>query len=342
VNGGKATVAEQAAHASGAVELRVQLLGSPRMPAWLRDESGVRVPVRAEGLLIGRDPACSIVVDAPEVSRRHALVVHEPSGLRFIVFTPRAATLNGRDAPAESQLATGDVIGVGAMRFEVLTSDEEEPMTAWTLDVGGRGYRVRSTPFVVGGGEGDDLIVPGLAPAALTLHATGRDLVLATDHPATVAGVSVDRLCSVRDRDRIALGPVSMKVRRTTGDDATTLGERHPTRAVLRLLPNGGLLELRSGTEKGVWLPDRRCDLVAALLAPQAPASGGDLIPDATLIARVWPGETATRAELATLVHRVRHTLTLAGFDGPSIVERSQQGSTRFRLAPGATVEVVS
>lgn len=72
-----------------------------------------------------------------------------------------------------------------------------------------------------------------------------------------------------------------------------------------------------------VWRADRRCDLVALLLKPPD-GQAGDVVPDETLRLRVWGGDAALgRAQLNTLIHRLRKTLT-RGWG--STVRRSWRG----------------
>jgi DNA-binding winged helix-turn-helix (wHTH) protein len=113
-----------------------------------------------------------------------------------------------------------------------------------------------------------------------------------------------------------------------------------PTAAHLEFLPTGGLLRLTwGGREHAIWISDRRCDLLAALLSPAAHA--GEFISDNALHARIWPGEPANRLQMNTLVYRLRQTLTSAGVDGPSLIERAPGGGgTRIRLAKDAAVSV--
>jgi DNA-binding winged helix-turn-helix (wHTH) protein len=65
-------------------------------------------------------------------------------------------------------------------------------------------------------------------------------------------------------------------------------------------------------------------------------------VSDELLIPRVWGGESATREQLNTLIHRTRVTLVAAGLNGPGLIERAPGGkSTRARVAERARVSVV-
>ncbi len=79
---------------------------------------GARFPVEAEGLTLGRDAECSVVLDDPNVSRFHArLVFHnaaiwvQDAGSRNGVF------LNGKRVVRHKQLGPGDELLIGDHGF---------------------------------------------------------------------------------------------------------------------------------------------------------------------------------------------------------------------------------
>jgi pSer/pThr/pTyr-binding forkhead associated (FHA) protein len=79
---------------------------------------GARFPVEAEGLTLGRDEECSVVLDDPNVSRFHArLVFHnaaiwvQDAGSRNGVF------LNGKRVVRHKQLGPGDELLIGDHAF---------------------------------------------------------------------------------------------------------------------------------------------------------------------------------------------------------------------------------
>lgn len=122
-------------------------------------------------------------------------------------------------------------------------------------------------------------------------------------------------------------------------EEATTAERpKAPNEASLEFLPNGGLLHLRFGdTPCAVFLPQRRADLVAALLSPLNGVAAGAWVDDEVLMRRVWSREGASRVQLNVLVHRVRESLTQAGVNGPALIQRVPGGgAVRFQLAAGA------
>ncbi len=79
---------------------------------------GARFPVETEGLTLGRDEECTVVLDDPNVSRFHArLVFHnaaiwvQDAGSRNGVF------LNGKRVVRHKQLGPGDELIIGDHAF---------------------------------------------------------------------------------------------------------------------------------------------------------------------------------------------------------------------------------
>ena len=314
----------------------------PFVRVWLCDGGGVRVPVGSEGIWIGRDPSCAIVVGGPSISRRHVLIVSTARGPRLIAVRKHGVAVNGR-APTEdeSELVDGDELAVGSSAFVVQTaSSEAEP--AWSLERAGTRFAVRSSPFRIGGSPDDDLVVEGWPAQAATLLLVDGAVVLESGCGVMGAGrSSLDEPLSLGDRDVISLDGIRLRLC-ASGPAATTMSSRRtfPVAADLEFLPNGGLLRVDWGGERAIWISDRRCDLVAALLSPSS-GTPGEYVSDETIQARIWPGEHFNRLQLNTLVYRLRQTLTAAGVDGAALIERAPGGrGTRIRLEPGARVSV--
>ena len=91
---------------------------------------GARYPVESDGLTIGRDEECSVVLDDSNVSRFHArLVFHnaaiwvQDAGSRNGVF------LNGKRVVRHKQLSPGDELVVGDHAFTLELESHEAPMS---------------------------------------------------------------------------------------------------------------------------------------------------------------------------------------------------------------------
>jgi len=89
---------------------------------------GARYPVESDGLTIGRDEECSVILDDPNVSRFHArLVFHnaaiwvQDAGSRNGVF------LNGKRVVRHKQLGPGDELLIGDHAFTLELELQEVP-----------------------------------------------------------------------------------------------------------------------------------------------------------------------------------------------------------------------
>lgn len=85
--------------------------------------AGVVHEVTHGGLTIGRDPDCDIVLDSPEVSRRHAAVTAAGRGFVITDESRNGVFVNGERITRSHRLADGDVVRVGdaILRFSAGT-----------------------------------------------------------------------------------------------------------------------------------------------------------------------------------------------------------------------------
>ena len=75
--------------------------------------AGIVHEIPHDGLTIGRDPDCGIVLDSPEISRRHAIVARTDDGFTITDESTNGVFVNGEHAQQSHRLAEGDVIRVG-------------------------------------------------------------------------------------------------------------------------------------------------------------------------------------------------------------------------------------
>jgi hypothetical protein len=310
---------------------------------------GVSRRVGGQGLLIGRDPTCDIVVTDPAISRRHALIRASIDGVELVPLGRLPVGHNGRPCERAQLLADGDRIEVAELVFTVKV---ELPALGHT-QVGFRLVRGRSsfalshTPFVAGGGNTDDLILKRWPAGALRFHLAQGELFL-----EVVAGVATrnsepvegDALVALGVGDVVAYCGDTFEI--AGGDRARTTvvgaADELPSRVVIEMLPRGGrvVFTLPSG-ERTVYLADRRLNLVAALVRPPAGYAPGEFIPDDVLRAIVWPhNPKVIRSEINVHITRCRKDLLAAGLAGPRLLQRAPGGgATRLALAPGCTIE---
>jgi hypothetical protein len=90
-------------------------------PATIVLPSGQRLAVTAQALTIGRLPECTVVLNDPNVSRRHAEVRRGLHGTTVVdLGSTNGTKVNGQRITGELTLAAGDIITVGNthLRFE--------------------------------------------------------------------------------------------------------------------------------------------------------------------------------------------------------------------------------
>ena len=75
-------------------------------------------------ILIGRGKQCDIPVTHPAVSRRHALVVSSPVGVRLVDLSSKNGTFVGGRQIEQHALQNGDVIAVGNCTIAYIASDD--------------------------------------------------------------------------------------------------------------------------------------------------------------------------------------------------------------------------
>lgn len=304
--------------------------------------------------MIGRQGDCDIVVVDPSASRRHALVHLTGDAVEVVPLGKTPTTLNGKELANAVALADGDELGVPGLVLRIqieLPKPERDASSSFVLARGAGQFGVSHSPFVIGGGDTDDLNVSKWPAAALALHVAQGDLyVEGRDGDASINDEPLEpgTLAPLAVGDRLTYRGDTFVIAQPAGRVATTaVGPRGdaPSRATIEILPRGGRVVFTvAGREHAVYLPDRRFDLMIALLRPPAEYKAGDMIPDDTIRTIVWPRRPeVSRPEINTLISRCRRDLVDAGLAGPRLIERAPGGGgVRLLLAPGATVEQLS
>lgn len=310
--------------------------------------------VGAGGVLIGRQRDCDIVGEDPSISRRHALVRLTHDGAEVVPLGRTPVEVNGKPCERVRELADGDELALPGLaltvRIHAARIDAKAPATYRLERTRGGSFGIVHSPFVIGGGDADDLIVQKWPEAALRLHVAQRELfVEVTAGKALKNGAPIEPgvLEPLQIDDELAYRKETFRVRHAGAHDVTTavsgLGDL-PTRVAIEMLPRGGrvVFDLRDG-QRAVYLADRGLDLVTALLRPPEGFAAGDFIPDDVVRAIVWPrNPSVSRPEINMLISRCRKAFVEAGLAGPRLLVRAPGGGgTRLALAPGAEVLLV-
>lgn len=311
--------------------------------------------VGAKGVLIGRQRDCDIVSLDPRISRRHALVRLTLEGAEIVPLGRGAIEINGKPRERAHALADGDVLDLPGLQLSVELHaqrvDSDASATFRLERVRGGSFGIVHSPFLLGGGASDDLIIKRWPETALRFHIAQRELFVEVMHgKATRNGAEIETgtLEPLAIGDTLVYRKEAFVVRHAGGHDATTAAgglEDLPTRVVIEMLPRGGRVVFSVGDGvRGVYFADRGLDLMIALLRPPEPYRAGEVIPDEVVRTIVWPrNPEVTRPEINTLISRCRRALIEAGLAGPRLLLRvSGGGGTQVALSPGAEVIVES
>ena len=83
----------------------------------IRIADGSTTPIPADGLVIGRDPACGLVLAERGASRRHATVRSSLQGYIIADHSVNGLTVNGRRVDGSQVLGMGDIVRIGDEEF---------------------------------------------------------------------------------------------------------------------------------------------------------------------------------------------------------------------------------
>ncbi len=309
---------------------------------WIRDGAGVRTPLSTKGVLIGRSPSCTVVLDDPAISRHHVLILPLADSALVLPLGRKPVTLRGAPCSAATHAKHGDALGVGGAQFQ-LELEVEAPAAPWLLSVNGVRYPVVKPVFTLGGAADDDLVISGWPERTCTLHTVTGALFLDVSEACDVHGATPQGEGHLLKRgSRISRQGVDVEIAEAPASTDTFDEAALPTEVVLEFVPDGALLRLRQHGEFTIYLPQKRADLVAALLKPKPGTVPGEWVDDEALSKRIWGNQPTSRSQVNLLIHRTRSSLTEAGLNGPALIERAPGGgATRFRVASPERVTVL-
>jgi pSer/pThr/pTyr-binding forkhead associated (FHA) protein len=99
----------------------------PLALSWRRNDVTHRIALADGPLVLGRDPACDVVLDNLSVSRRHAQIGRD--GDRFVLRALSRTSptrLNGRVVVRDAALSAGDVVELAMVRLDVVAMLDDE------------------------------------------------------------------------------------------------------------------------------------------------------------------------------------------------------------------------
>jgi hypothetical protein len=323
---------------------------------WLVTDDSRRYEVGPRGLLIGRSAAADIQVTDPSVSRRSALVYLDTTGVMMVRLGRSVVTVEGRPLRESHSLEDGQRIELASCLLTVqLEHQQPSSSTGWALRhrsvAGHQGRHIGLTPlrlgsFIAGGGEDDDLTIPGWPEAALRLEPAlpqgwrarlAPGVTLNDKHPPKELHLLL------QSGDELGFEGTFLRLVDLASAQQTTMGDEVPELPwqveLQPVPPAGGQVSIKLGhRSRTVWLPGLRFDLLQVLLVPRGEGEAGEPVTDAVVLSRVW-GRLAPKDPKAvnTLVKRLRKDLDGGGLDARALVERAH-GRTRFVLAEGAMV----
>ncbi|MDA3957138.1 FHA domain-containing protein [Oceanispirochaeta sp.] len=100
------------------------------MEGLMKGNSHWIIPVDKNEILIGRSTECSLILQAPSVSRKHSLIRLFGEGVYLKDLGSRNGTfVNGVRIIEEKQLRNNDIIRLGELEFRLRELDENEEKT---------------------------------------------------------------------------------------------------------------------------------------------------------------------------------------------------------------------
>ena len=293
-------------------------------------------PVGPRGVRLGRAPGNDLALVHAGVAAHHATVEWDgPALVLTDLGSDFGTTVAGRTVSGQVVVGDGDEIVLGGQVHFRVRVRTQPPPPAWALEVDGLvRVPVRRDRIRLGGGIGDDLLLPGAPAAAAMLYLVGEEVRLATDDDDVAMAVDVP----------VPFAGTTLVLRRADPEDppaapiartpyryhlSAALGGRTGPFAVL----SDPATRREHRAEDGprtvlLWVLGRRWR------DDEGHSAGSrGWCADEEVLGALWGAETppVEPARLRTLVCRLRRALIDAGLDGGCLERR--EGFVRLRLA---------
>jgi pSer/pThr/pTyr-binding forkhead associated (FHA) protein len=156
---------------------------------------GKKIPINVATFTIGRDPKSTLQADNPAIAERHcALEVRQDKVFLRDLDSPGGTWVNDARISGETELADGDILKVGPLRFSVSIQADPKPTTSL-----GAAGKVKAALVIETAGPTQGRKIPLRAQPLIIGHEPGCDLTI--NHPTVSA-----RQCAVEMRaDKIFL-----------------------------------------------------------------------------------------------------------------------------------------
>ncbi len=226
-----------------------------------------------DGIVIGRDPTCDVVVPSTEVSRQHATIAPAADGYRLTDTSTNGVLVNGNRITHSQLLGRGDVVRLGdeEFRFYADSAPPPRPLLA-TLEASGSGtmrgkrFDIRTALVHVGRGDHNDIVLADESVSDTHAKIQKRDgerwcvVDMESTNGTYIAGKRISGLGVLEEVDDLRFGGVKLIFRAAASREQTGKG----TRVIAPVEPRLA----RRGTPSHV-------PAVKAPVRPAPPRSGG-------------------------------------------------------------------
>lgn len=122
---------------------------------WLSTSAGIRLPIKAAGVLLGRSPHCDVVLGDATTSRVQLIVFAGVEGPSLSVLGKAPTSVNGEAVTHDRELRPGDRIDVPGLTVTIEVEDAatDEARPTWLVRGPGGMFGVVRSPFLVGAGS---------------------------------------------------------------------------------------------------------------------------------------------------------------------------------------------